>query len=138
MVACPSEDGTEGTECNKADRPVDRIACNIEPCPAWNTGGWSEVSISVTQILNSYTDLLLTQQDAIHSIEKNSRVELIFLSSGNFSVVSNGMHLHYKNLMDKDDNIFPTSTIFLLKGWAILPTPHCNQLKSLMQPMFKI
>jgi hypothetical protein len=53
MVACPSEDGNEGTECNKADKPVDRIACNIEPCPAWNTGGWSEVSISVTRILNS-------------------------------------------------------------------------------------
>jgi hypothetical protein len=52
MVACPSEDGNEGTECNKADRPVDRIACNVEPCPAWNTGGWSEVGISVTQISN--------------------------------------------------------------------------------------
>jgi hypothetical protein len=47
MVACPSEDGNEGTECSKADRPVDRIACNVEPCPAWNTGGWSEVGIPV-------------------------------------------------------------------------------------------
>ncbi|PNF33449.1 hypothetical protein B7P43_G03351 [Cryptotermes secundus] len=46
MVACPSEDGNEGAECNKADRPVDRIACNVEPCPAWNTGGWSECSKS--------------------------------------------------------------------------------------------
>lgn len=44
MVACPSEDGNEGTDCNKADRPLDTIACNIDPCPAWNTGGWSEVN----------------------------------------------------------------------------------------------
>jgi hypothetical protein len=50
MVACPSEDGNEGTECNKADRPVDRIACNVDPCPAWNTGGWSEVGILVISI----------------------------------------------------------------------------------------
>jgi len=46
MVACPSEDGNEGTDCNKADRPLDTIACNIDPCPAWNTGGWSECSKS--------------------------------------------------------------------------------------------
>jgi len=44
MVACPSEDGNEGADCNKADRPLDTIACNIDPCPAWNTGGWSEVN----------------------------------------------------------------------------------------------
>jgi hypothetical protein len=56
MVACPSEDGSEGAECNKADRPVDRIACNVDPCPAWNTGAWSEVStlaIPGTQLCNS-------------------------------------------------------------------------------------
>lgn len=57
MVACPSEDGNDGIECNKADRPVDRIACNTDPCPAWNTGGWSEVGTgfmvtSKTQFLN--------------------------------------------------------------------------------------
>ncbi|KDR16488.1 hypothetical protein L798_08797, partial [Zootermopsis nevadensis] len=46
MVACPSEDGNDGIECNKADRPVDRIACNTDPCPAWNTGGWSECNKS--------------------------------------------------------------------------------------------
>jgi hypothetical protein len=44
MVACPSEGGNEGTHCNKADRPLDTIACNIDPCPTWKTGGWSEVN----------------------------------------------------------------------------------------------
>jgi len=50
MVACPSEDGNEGTDCNNADRPLDTIACNIDPCPDWNTGGWSEVNTLHTSI----------------------------------------------------------------------------------------
>ncbi|XP_069692936.1 A disintegrin and metalloproteinase with thrombospondin motifs 9 isoform X2 [Periplaneta americana] len=46
VVLCPPDDGNEGEDCNPTDRPVDKILCNIDPCPAWNTGGWSECNES--------------------------------------------------------------------------------------------
>lgn len=37
--------------CDSHLQPVSRIACSRHPCPAWNTGDWSEVNF---QIIMSY------------------------------------------------------------------------------------
>ncbi|XP_008209068.1 A disintegrin and metalloproteinase with thrombospondin motifs 9 [Nasonia vitripennis] len=31
--------------CDSKKRPVDRIACNKQPCPTWSVGGWSQCDV---------------------------------------------------------------------------------------------
>lgn len=34
---------TKGTGCDGAARPEFQEPCNVDPCPAWRTGGWTKV-----------------------------------------------------------------------------------------------